>query len=95
MRLDPLTEIAAGALSGCGLAFLMFEVGLWAVSQPSTAGLVGPTVVFTTYISPVIVAVVIYWKKKVALFSGIMIVASVVMAGWLWGLLYGQFGTYL
>jgi len=95
VRLDPILEIAAGVLAGCGLGFLMFEVGLWAVSQPFTAISFGPVVVFVTYIAPTIVAALVFWKKKVALFSAAMIVASVVTAGWLWSFVYAQFGTFL
>lgn len=52
-------------------------------------------IICVSSITPAAIAGVVFWKRRMALFSVAMIVTSVVVIYWIWDFVLGLFGTYL
>jgi hypothetical protein len=92
-----LTEIVGGALAGCALGALMVFASLQVIYQiPMSIGyFLSVVIICVSSITPAAIAGVVFWKRRMALFSVAMIVTSVVVIYWIWDFVLGLFGTYL
>lgn len=82
---------------GCVLGFLMVFVNLQVIYHiPIAVGYyLSFVIIFVSSIIPAAIAGVVFWKRKMAMFSVAMIVASVVVIYWLWDFVLGLYGTFL
>jgi len=89
LRLSPILEVVLGALAGVGFTLLMFGVNLWVVPHiPDVADYGSPIGIFDLFILPIVVAWVVYRKRKVIAFSATMVIVSLLTVELLIGTYY-------